>query len=226
MTDIANVDVVLHNANGDELKRDESTDREPIIIYTPSETDTYAAVYAAQLAEGKSRVWCCHGCDLSVNAEHQPVWLPKPFKRNAVDDFIALVLYIADISDLDQGSQARLAEGLNLFGGLDLDEANSRIRTYLKADTSQLLSETDRTAFARRFAIPDEHGVDVSARLTWLTDQAEQSVVRMLEQTEPPIAPQTADSILSVPRYTLDEVLVSFISEQGVERASAPQYRT
>lgn len=52
---IANVDVVLHNANGDELKRDESTDREPIIIYTPSETDTYyVAVYAAQLAEGKS----------------------------------------------------------------------------------------------------------------------------------------------------------------------------
>ena len=52
---IANVDIVLHNANGDELKRDESSDREPIITYTPSETDTYyVAVYAAQLAQGKS----------------------------------------------------------------------------------------------------------------------------------------------------------------------------
>lgn len=51
---ISNVDIVLHNANGDELQRDESTDREPLITYTPSETDTYyVAVYAAQLAEGK-----------------------------------------------------------------------------------------------------------------------------------------------------------------------------
>ena len=142
------------------------------------------------------------------------------FKRNAVDDFIALVLFIADIHVLDQGSQARLAEGLNGFANLTPEDANHRIRDYLEADTSQLLSETERTAFARRFAVPDEHGVDVSARLTWLTAQAEQSVVRMHEQTEPPpAAPLTSDSILSVPRYTLDEVLVSFISEQGVERA-------
>ena len=140
------------------------------------------------------------------------------FKRNAVDDFIALVLFIADIHVLDQGSQARLAEGLNGFANLTPENANHRIRDYLEADTSQLLSETERTAFARRFAVPDEHGVDVSARLTWLTAQAEQSVVRMHEQTEPPpSAPLTPESILSVPR-SLDEVLVSFISEQGVER--------
>ena len=56
------------------------------------------------------------------------------------------------------GSQARLAEGLNGFANLTPEECEPSIRDYLEADTSQLLSETERTAVARRFAVPDEHG--------------------------------------------------------------------
>jgi len=51
-----NLDVVLHDANGTEIMRDESVDREPLINFKPSNTDTYyIAVYAAVLASGQSK---------------------------------------------------------------------------------------------------------------------------------------------------------------------------
>jgi hypothetical protein len=49
-----NIDIVLHDANGTELMRDESDDREPLVNFTPSSTDTYyIAVYAGALAAGQ-----------------------------------------------------------------------------------------------------------------------------------------------------------------------------
>ena len=51
-----NVDIVLHDANGTELMRDESDDREPLLNFKPSSTDTYyIAVYAAGLAKGQDK---------------------------------------------------------------------------------------------------------------------------------------------------------------------------
>lgn len=47
----ADVDLVLHDANGQEVARDKSDDREPSVAFKPAGTDTYyLAVYAAQLA--------------------------------------------------------------------------------------------------------------------------------------------------------------------------------
>ena len=52
---VTDADIVLHDANGQELARDETDDREPLVSYKPEGTDTYyVAVYAAQLNEGAS----------------------------------------------------------------------------------------------------------------------------------------------------------------------------
>ena len=46
----SDVDLVVHDANGQELARDRTDDREPMVGYKPENTDTYfVAVYAAQL---------------------------------------------------------------------------------------------------------------------------------------------------------------------------------
>ena len=46
------VDVILHDLDGKELLRDESSSREPAVVYKPEETQTYyVAVQAAQLDE-------------------------------------------------------------------------------------------------------------------------------------------------------------------------------
>jgi hypothetical protein len=51
-----NLDIVLHDANGTELMRDESDDREPLVNFKPSSTDTYyIAVYAGALAKGQDK---------------------------------------------------------------------------------------------------------------------------------------------------------------------------
>jgi hypothetical protein len=53
-TNANDLDIVLHDSNGTELMRDESNDREPMINFRPSSTDTYyVAVYAASLASGQ-----------------------------------------------------------------------------------------------------------------------------------------------------------------------------
>jgi len=50
------LDLVLHDANGTELMRDESDDREPLINFKPASTDTYyIAVYAGSLAKGQTK---------------------------------------------------------------------------------------------------------------------------------------------------------------------------
>lgn len=50
------VDVILHDADGKELARDQSDDREPILKFKPATTDTfYVAVYAAGLSEGAAK---------------------------------------------------------------------------------------------------------------------------------------------------------------------------
>ncbi|MDP6931440.1 MAG: hypothetical protein QGG40_00925 [Myxococcota bacterium] len=47
------LDLVLHDAQGAELVRDQTDDREPVVSYKPESTDTYyVAVYAAKLASG------------------------------------------------------------------------------------------------------------------------------------------------------------------------------
>jgi hypothetical protein len=51
-----NLDIVLHDASGTELMRDESDDREPLVNFKPSSTDTYyIAVYAGALAKGQDK---------------------------------------------------------------------------------------------------------------------------------------------------------------------------
>jgi hypothetical protein len=46
----ADLDLVLHDADGKELQRDKSDDREPMLAYKPEKTATYyVAVYAAEL---------------------------------------------------------------------------------------------------------------------------------------------------------------------------------
>jgi hypothetical protein len=50
------IDIVLHDANGIELMRDESNDREPMVNFKPSSTDTYyIAVYASGLQKGQDK---------------------------------------------------------------------------------------------------------------------------------------------------------------------------
>ena len=52
-TNVLDVDLVLHDADGNEMARDQTDDREPFLMYKPSSTDTfYVAVYAAQLNKG------------------------------------------------------------------------------------------------------------------------------------------------------------------------------
>jgi hypothetical protein len=47
-----NVDLVLHDADGKEIKREHEKDREPILTFKPTETQTfYVAVYAAEISE-------------------------------------------------------------------------------------------------------------------------------------------------------------------------------
>ena len=42
------IDLVLHDSDGNEIKRDQSVDREPQFTYTPTNTKTYyVAVHAA-----------------------------------------------------------------------------------------------------------------------------------------------------------------------------------
>jgi len=50
-----NIDLILHDTEGNEVARDDSTDREPLVLYKPSSTETYYVVmYAAGVAEGQS----------------------------------------------------------------------------------------------------------------------------------------------------------------------------
>jgi hypothetical protein len=52
-----NVDLVLHDVEGNEILRDEAIDREPILVYKPAETQTfYVAVYATELKDSESGV--------------------------------------------------------------------------------------------------------------------------------------------------------------------------
>lgn len=49
-----NVDLVLHDADGNVVQQDETSDRQPALTYTPATTDTYfVAVHATELADGK-----------------------------------------------------------------------------------------------------------------------------------------------------------------------------
>lgn len=49
-TDIANIDLVLYDAKGNQVLSDPSSDREPIIEFSPKDTDTYyVAVHASKL---------------------------------------------------------------------------------------------------------------------------------------------------------------------------------
>lgn len=139
-------------------------------------------------------------------------------KRNSVDDFIALVLYISGQNEIDEPCREFIAKGLIKTTSLSRDDALKRIDGFLKGDTHQLLSDNERRAFARRFAVPDEHGVDVSARMDWINSQKSQTIVRMSEQKSEK-KELFEESILTYPRYTLDEVLVNFITEQGIENA-------
>jgi len=52
-----NIDLILHDSDGNEILRDESTDREPLLQYKPAETQTYyVAVHASSLKETDSGV--------------------------------------------------------------------------------------------------------------------------------------------------------------------------
>ena len=45
------MDLVLHDADGKEITRENEKDREPILTFKPAETQTYyVAVYAAELS--------------------------------------------------------------------------------------------------------------------------------------------------------------------------------
>ena len=49
------LDLVLHDAAGQELVRDQSDDREPMVVYKPAVTETYyVALHAAQINGGQS----------------------------------------------------------------------------------------------------------------------------------------------------------------------------
>jgi hypothetical protein len=50
-SELGNVDLVLYDALGNRILQDQSSDREPVLSYTPSVTDTfYIAVHATRLA--------------------------------------------------------------------------------------------------------------------------------------------------------------------------------
>jgi hypothetical protein len=47
---VANIDLVLYDASGNQVATDGSNDREPVLAYTPTVTDTYyIAVHASKL---------------------------------------------------------------------------------------------------------------------------------------------------------------------------------
>ncbi|HJN73782.1 MAG TPA: hypothetical protein QGF58_07620 [Myxococcota bacterium] len=49
-----NVDLVLHDADGNVVQQDETSDRQPALTFKPQTTDTFfVAVHATELAEGK-----------------------------------------------------------------------------------------------------------------------------------------------------------------------------
>ena len=51
------IDLVLHDVDGKEIKRDQSNNREPELVFKPVETQTfYVAVYAADIEKDKSWV--------------------------------------------------------------------------------------------------------------------------------------------------------------------------
>ena len=53
---VANVDLVLHDSDGNVVTRDESEDRQPVITFKPGTTDTYfVAVHATSLVDGGSK---------------------------------------------------------------------------------------------------------------------------------------------------------------------------
>lgn len=54
-SEVANIDVVVYDSKGNKVLNDVSFDREPVVEYTPTTTDTfYVAVYASKLnAAGK-----------------------------------------------------------------------------------------------------------------------------------------------------------------------------
>lgn len=43
----SNIDLILHDTDGNEVIRDESNDREPVVMYTPATTETYYVVMHA-----------------------------------------------------------------------------------------------------------------------------------------------------------------------------------
>jgi hypothetical protein len=49
-----NIDLIIHDTEGNEVARDESADREPVILYKPSVTETYYVVmHAIGVVEGQ-----------------------------------------------------------------------------------------------------------------------------------------------------------------------------
>ena len=49
-----NIDLVLHDTEGNEVRRDETSDREPTVLYKPATTETYYVVmYASGVKEGQ-----------------------------------------------------------------------------------------------------------------------------------------------------------------------------
>ena len=54
---VKDLDLILHDVDGNELLRDNTNNREPSITYKPAETQTYyIAVYASELSEEKGGV--------------------------------------------------------------------------------------------------------------------------------------------------------------------------
>ena len=52
----SDIDLILHDADGKELARDDTNDREPMLKFKPMTTDTfYVAVYAAGVNEGAGK---------------------------------------------------------------------------------------------------------------------------------------------------------------------------
>jgi hypothetical protein len=50
--DSKNLDIVLHDTKGTEIQRDQDESAEPLLTFTPSETQTYyVAVYAASVSD-------------------------------------------------------------------------------------------------------------------------------------------------------------------------------
>ncbi|MFT4976008.1 MAG: hypothetical protein ACI8S6_001903 [Myxococcota bacterium] len=51
----SNIDLIIHDTEGNEVARDETADREPVVLYKPALTETYYVVmYASGVEEGQS----------------------------------------------------------------------------------------------------------------------------------------------------------------------------